>query len=114
MTAGRPSHKVFARLGEALYDLAGGLSRHDTMLGHTMALLRFGRNGEPGVEMALELLYRRFADIVGPDREGGEVEAEVEFERMVTNAEPLLAESPISDVPPAAPKRAQWGTGRRL
>ena len=50
MTAGRPSQKVAPRLGEALYDLAEGLSRHDTMLGHVMALLRYGRNGEPGVE----------------------------------------------------------------
>ena len=79
-----------------------------------MALLRFGRNGEPGVDAALELLYRCFVDTVGPDREGGEPEAEVEFERMVTNAEPLLAGSPISDAPPSAPKRVQWGAGRRL
>jgi hypothetical protein len=109
MTAGRPSQRVFARLGEALCDLAEGLSRHDTTLGHVMALLRYGRNGEPGVEIALEMLYRRFADTVGPDRQGGEPEAKAEFERMVTNAEHLLAKSLR-----ASPKRVQWGAGRRL
>jgi hypothetical protein len=109
MTTGRPSPKVAARLAEALADLAQGLSRHDTMLGHVMALLRYGRNGEPGVELALIALYRAFTETVGPDREGGEPEAMAEFERMCSNAEPLLADSP-----PPAPKRVQWGATRRL
>ena len=109
MTEGRPSVKVAQRLAEALADLAEGLSRHDTMCGHVLGLLRYGRNGEPGVELALITLYRAFTETVGPDREGGEPEAMAEFERMCTNAEPLLADSP-----PPAPKRVQWGTGRRL
>jgi hypothetical protein len=94
MTDGRPSAKIAQRLAEALADLAEGLSRHDTMCGHVMALLRFGRNGEPGVEVALVTLYQRFVNTVGPDREGGEAEAALEFERMISNAEGLLAAEP--------------------
>ncbi len=109
MTSGRPTPKVAARLEEALADLAQGLSRHDTVRDHVMALLRYGRNGEPGVEPALITLYRAFTETVGPDRSGGEAEAMAEFERMCSNAEGLLAESP-----PPAPKRVRWGEGGRL
>lgn len=96
VTGGEPSKKVAQRLGKALYDLAQGPSRHDTMVGHVMALLRYGHNGEPGVEFALATLCREFVNAVGPDRPGGESEAEAEFMRMVTNAGHLLDE-------PAAP-----------
>ena len=94
MTAGQPSPKVAQRLGEAIAELAQGLSRHDTMRGHVLALLRYGRNGEPGVELALIALYRAFTETVGPERKRGEPEARAEFERMCSNAEGLLAAEP--------------------
>lgn len=99
MTAGRPSQKVALRLGEALADLAEGVNRHDTMCPHVLALLRHGERGEPGVEVALETLYRRFVDTVGGDRVAGEPEAEAEFARMVSNAEGMLADSQGDQAP---------------
>ena len=106
MTAGRPSQTVALRLAEALADLAQGLSLHDTMRDHVMALLRFGRNGEPGVEVALVTLYQRFVNTVWPDREGGEAEAALEFERMISNANDLLAAEPPQP-------RFEWSGARR-
>lgn len=93
MTPGRPSPKVAQRLAQALYDLSLGVSRHDTMLRHVLALLRLGQSGEAGVELALQNLYREFVEAVGTDRQGGERTAEAEFTRMVANAERLLADS---------------------
>ncbi len=97
MTEGQPSAKVAQRLAEALADLARGLSRHDTVRDHVLGLLRYGRNGEPGVEEALRTLYCCFVAAVASDRVGGEPEAEAEFLRMVTNAEGLLAAEPPQD-----------------
>ncbi len=112
MTAGPPSPKVATRLAEALHDLQVGVSRHDTTLGHVLALLRYGQSGQPGVALALETLYRAFVDAVGQDRQGGEVEAEEEFTRMVANADRLLAEpdSPDGDgaEDPARAEAAFW------
>lgn len=106
MTAGRPSQVVALRLGQALADLAGGRNRHDTMCGHVLALLRYGKRGECGVEVALETLYHRFVETVGGDRVHGETEAEGEFARMVSNAEGLLADS--QDGAPAYERN--WGS----
>jgi hypothetical protein len=92
MTAGQPSLKVSHRLSMALHDLQQGVSRHDTMLGHVLAMLRYGQSGEPGVDLALQTMYRAFVIAVGQDRQCGEVEAGDEFARMITNAEGLLAE----------------------
>lgn len=92
MTAGVPSEKVATRLEKALHDLQQGTNRHDTMLGHVLALLRLGQSGQPGVNLALRTLYRAFVDSVGEDRQYGEVEAGNEFARMITNADRLLAD----------------------
>ena len=72
MTPGKPNPKVRARLAEALTDVAIETDRHHKTRDHTMALLRFGYNGESGVAEALEALYRVFVVTVGPDRMGGE------------------------------------------
>lgn len=90
ITGGRPSATVAQRLGVALYELSIGASRHDTMRGHILALLRFGSRGESGVEFALSSLYTAFVEAVGPDRDGGQAEAEAEFTRMVANARRFL------------------------
>lgn len=93
MTEGQPSAKVAQRLAEALYDLSQGHSRHDTVRDHVMALLRYGNNGESGVEFALGTLCAKFVDRLGPDRRGGAAESRDEFERMITNAGHLLGDS---------------------
>lgn len=93
MTVGNPSPKVAQRMALALYDLQQGVSRHDTMLGHVLALLRHGQSGQPGVDLVLRTLSRAFVDAVGQDRQRGEVEAANEFVRMVANADRLLADS---------------------
>lgn len=92
MTEGQPSPKVANRLAEALHDLQMGMSRHDTTLRHVLALLGYGKSGQPGVGLALGTLFRAFVDVVGQDRQRGEVEAEAEFTRMVANADRILAE----------------------
>jgi hypothetical protein len=97
MTGGPPSPKVATRMTQALHDLQLGVSRHDTMLSHVLALLRFGKNGQAGVELALRTLYRAFVDVVGQDRPRGEVEAGAEFARMVANANRVLAEPDSAD-----------------
>jgi hypothetical protein len=113
MTGGQPSAKVAQRLGEALYDLDQGHSRHDTVRDHVMALLRYGNNGETGVDFALGTLYAKFVDAVGLDRPGGESEAEFEFERMITNAGHLL-DDPAVLVPTGETRRAEHLRDRLL
>jgi replicative DNA helicase len=77
------------------------MSRHDDTLHHVLRLLRMGKNGEPGVGDALGLLREEFVKVVGDDREGGEVEAEAEFDRMVSGAGRLLDddEDPPDPIP---------------
>jgi AAA domain len=76
-----------------------GGSRHDTVCGHVLALLRFGKNGETGVLPALEALRVAFVRAVADDREGGEAAADAEFARLVENADKRLgdAELPFGD-----------------
>lgn len=99
LTEGRPSAKVAERLAAAVTDLAQGQSRHDTTRDHVLGLLRYGHNGETGVEVALRTLGCCFVAAVASDRVGGEHEAEAEFLRMVTNAEALLADSQLGRGP---------------
>ena len=94
MTPGKPSAKVRGRLAAALADVAIETDRHKKTRDHTLAMLRYGYNGEPGVGEALEALDRAFVFTVGPDRPGGEPEAMREFEDFVTGAEDLLTSEP--------------------
>ena len=94
MTPGKPSPKVRTRLAAALTDVAIETDRHHKTRDHTLALLRYGYNGQSGVAEALEALYRTFVLTVGPDRMGGEPEAMREFADFVTGAEGLLAANP--------------------
>ena len=94
MTTGKPSPKVRTRLAAALADVAIETDRHKKTRDHTLALLRYGRNGEPGVGEALEALDRLFVVTVGPDRPGGAEEAAGEFVSFVAGAEDLLATEP--------------------
>ena len=84
LTAGEMSAKVAKRLGEATAHCYSD-SRHDHILGDTLALLRYGKRGECGVFEAMSTLMKTFAKAVARDRPGGEQEAEDEFMRMLSN-----------------------------
>ena len=102
LTPGCPKPKVAQQMSEALYDLraASAACRHDSMRDHTMSLIRHGSNGVAGVAFAITELRAAFCDIVGPDREPEEAEAE--FERMITGAGHLLDEGKTGAVSAAA------------
>lgn len=89
LTTGDPSPRVAKRLSEAIRDLnTGNDSRHDEVNKHVLALLRFGKDGDPGVYNALIGLRELFvASITAPgQRLAGKREvAEAEFLRMITN-----------------------------
>ncbi len=61
---GKPSPKVRARLGDALTDMTTGIDRHHKTRNHALAMLRYGYNGETGVDEALTALHRAFVDAV--------------------------------------------------
>jgi hypothetical protein len=92
LTEGDMSPRVAKRLKEAVEDLE--TSRHDTTRDHVLALLRFGKCGDPGTLIALKTLREVFVANVAPDRKGGKKEATLEFNRFITNARAarLLAE----------------------
>jgi len=90
LTEGRPSAKVAARHSQAVYAIREGNDRHKSALTHTMALLRLGANGEPGVDFAIRDLGKVFVDVVAPERDAGENEAAWEYQRMINGAGRLL------------------------
>ncbi|MEH3154176.1 MAG: bifunctional DNA primase/polymerase, partial [Gordonia paraffinivorans] len=95
LTTGPVNGRVQDRLDTALRDLLGGTgSRHDTTLGHVMALLRLSEQGETGVVAALEQLRAVYTHTV-QDRLTSD-EAADEFNRMVTNdrAHQMIAATP--------------------
>ena len=97
LTEGRPSQKVAARMSLALYAIREGKDRHNSTLEHTMALLRFGSNGEAGVDFAISELNKVFVEVVAPGRDNGEDEADSEFQRMINGAGRLLDEGDEED-----------------
>ena len=111
LTVGRPTPKVSARMSEALFDVRSGQSRHDTMRDHVMGLLRYGSNGQPGVEFVMRELRAAFVEVAGRDRQRGEPEAMREFERFITGAAHLLDADPNGATAdpgwptPSAPRR---------
>ena len=67
LTGGEPSAKVSGRLAKAVADLLAGRDRHDNTRDHVLALLRFGKDGEPGVKSALCALRTVFIGAVTGD-----------------------------------------------
>jgi hypothetical protein len=90
MTLGGMSATVTSRLEQALAELSGPGCRYDGMVGHTLALLRYGYNGAPGVEHALDVYQEAYRDAVCADRDGGDSAADNEFERAVRGTGWLL------------------------
>jgi hypothetical protein len=78
LTDGEPSAKVKTRLAEAVL-ACYGQKRHDDTRDHALALLRYGKQGEPGVNKALTALQEVFTAALCDDRPGGEAEAEKEY-----------------------------------
>jgi AAA domain/Bifunctional DNA primase/polymerase, N-terminal len=99
LTEGDPSPRVSQRLGVAMADLYSGACRHDTTRGHVLALLRYGEQGETGVERALLAYREAFANNVASNRPGGRAEAIGEFNDFVNGEKVarLLAEPGDND-----------------
>lgn len=86
LTDGEPSPVVSARMVQAIKELnLPGMSRHDTCCRHVLAILRYGREGQSGVEQALMQLRQVFVAVVGMDNSRSPDVATDEFNRMVTN-----------------------------
>jgi Bifunctional DNA primase/polymerase, N-terminal len=81
LTEGQMSQRVTARLTQAINDCYGP-SRYDHTLKSVLALLRFGKQGDTGVQPALATLRTVYVDAVGPDRPDGHRGAAAEFDRM--------------------------------
>jgi hypothetical protein len=79
------SDRVERRLGKALIGLHGAGCRHDETRDHVLALLRMGKQGDPGVLAALTVLGRAFINEVTADGSRGEADAHDEFVRFVSN-----------------------------
>jgi putative DNA primase/helicase len=92
LTEGDPAGRVAKRLTDALGDVNG--SRHNHTRDHVLALLRFGKDGDPGVKKALETVMAAFVNTVTTDGSRTWNEATAEFRRFITNprAAQLLAE----------------------
>ena len=79
---GEPSDKVAQRLSKALAD-AAGQNRHDDTRDNVLTLLRYGKNGETGVKIALIAVRAAFISAVTADGSRTEYEASEEFKRFV-------------------------------
>ena len=93
LTEGGMSPDVAKRLGEATGHCYSG-TRHDQILKDSLALLRYGKQGEPGVFKAMSALGMTFVNAVTADGSRTEGEARAEFMRMLSTetAARLLSE----------------------
>lgn len=84
LTDGQPSPIVLKRLSQAFSELnMPGCSRHDTCTRHVMALMRYGKSGEPGVWPALMQLCEVLVAIRAADGSGDRPKTLAEFKRMI-------------------------------
>jgi hypothetical protein len=91
---GMPDGRIGPLIQEQLNDALAGLNgrcrnpdhgaRHDCSQEHVRWIVEFGAAGLPGAKAALTFLRERFVDAVKADRSGGEHQAEVEFDGMVS------------------------------
>jgi hypothetical protein len=98
LTEGAMSSRVAFKLGLALSELYG-TTRHDHTRDRVLGLLRCGKNGEPGVKRALNVLCEAFVNRVHKDRPGGRNEAKAEFKSFVygDKVPELLADEDYDD-----------------
>jgi len=84
-TAGQPDDRVIRELHNALDRLTPERrnTRYDSTLRRSLALMRLGRNGHPGVRTALLQLGEAYVDAVAADRKGGQKVAVKEYRRML-------------------------------
>ena len=103
LTAGDPSPRVAYKLSEAIRGIntSEATSRHDTIRDHVLTLMRYGKDGDPGVYNALLGLQELYVHALttGPHARGDRESAINEFRRMITNrrAAQLLAEPSKDD-----------------
>jgi Bifunctional DNA primase/polymerase, N-terminal len=86
LTLGEPSARVGARLAQAITALGAGGSRHDAMVENVLALLRFGKQNEPGIAAALMSYRAVFVAVVTGDGSRSAEDARAEYHRALTNA----------------------------
>ena len=113
LTDGDMSPLVASRFAEAVDD-CDGASRYDATRDHTLALLRYGHEGEPGVGESIAALREVYAAAVAADRAGGIAAAYAEFDRFTTGAGHLLAGGPATidgDEMSAGANRSGEGAG---
>jgi hypothetical protein len=107
ITEGEMSRRVAFKLSQAMSEVFGSECRHDSIRDRVLGLLRCGKQGEPGVKVALQALREAFVNKVGPDRPGGREGAVSEFNDFVNGsrvrellAEPGYDEWTHSEPPP--------------
>ena len=84
ISGGAMSNYIRRSMGRALDRLHSGGCRHDSMQEDVRWLVEKGAAGIPGVQVALELLKHQFVEAVKDDRDGGESEADAEFDDFVS------------------------------
>lgn len=84
ITGGVMSKALRRSVEKALDRLNDGGCRHDNMQEDTRWLVEKGAAGIPGVDTALGILRQQFVRAVKDDRDGGEAEAEAEFDDFLS------------------------------
>lgn len=85
LTAGEPEGRVrhiLERAIKAVHGQAG--SRYDATRDNVLALLRCGKDGDHGVQRAIELIRFEYVQAVAEKRRGGARIADMEFDRMIS------------------------------
>ena len=89
------SEAVRKALGDALTDMATGMSRHDTVTQTAMAVARFEERGHPGASEALEALGGVFVDAISADRATPK-QAAKEWQDLLKSARNKVAATPAT------------------
>jgi predicted transcriptional regulator len=89
---------VLTQREKILKGLANDESRHQTVLGPVLQLVRLGASGHAGVAGVLEDVKTTFVELVHKDRVGGQAEAEAEFTRAVKGALGIVLQGKTVDL----------------
>jgi len=114
LPAGEMSVTVERRLMAAVAATKGAKgSRHDAACRDVTALLRLAERGEPGVDLALDMLREAFVGSVTGDRPGGADAALREFDIIVEGGRGLVAGT-VGRIPTRAERDAEWQALRHI